>query len=415
MIIGLLLSWSIDSFARDPSFESQRKCRGQHPCAALKDHRVRLQRQLNALTSGAKERPRIQFILASLDGLEALRLKDRTLAGSSVERFKKVVTAGSKHYLADDALVMIARLRMLRGDRKRALSALKQVACHYRKGDMLERVHKLWSRWSPDPEMGLCSDGRRPARSVAPAKAKSKSPQKQAIDGLTVTGGGGLEAAVEKVERIVVDPGHGGRDPGALGRGGEKEADLAYLLSMDLVQILRRKGFEVLVTRTKEQGLSLAERTRFANQQKADLFLSIHVSAAEHRDAHGVETYYLNTGSDRYATRLAARENKQTEEQLSTLAFILADLSTKGNTVDSRSLARLLQAEMGGLPTDRKNELRAALFYVLLGARMPAVLFEAGFMTNDGDLRRLQNPSTRLDLAKRLARGVERFAASVDE
>ncbi len=413
LIIALAVLLSDVAFARDPSFKAQRRCKGKHPCAVLKAHRARLQRSLKTLKSGAKERVRVQFILASLDGLEALRLNDKALAGQSVERFKIVVNSGPSHFLADDALVMIARLRVLRGDRKRALIALKQVACHYRESDMLSRVHKSWAQWSPDPEMGPCSDGRRPAKARTKTTAPVKAPKSGMIGGLTETGGGGLEAAVEKIERIVVDPGHGGEDPGALGRGGEREADMAYLLSLDLVQVLRAKGFEVLMTRTKSQGLSLAERTRFANQQRADLFLSIHVSAAEHQRAHGVETYYLNTGSDRYATRLAARENKQTEEQLSTLAFILADLSTKGNTVDSRSLARLLQAEMKGLATDRKNELRAALFYVLLGARMPAVLFEAGFMTNDGDLRRLQDPVARMDLAKRLARGVERFAASV--
>lgn len=409
-----LLFWGGQAGARDPAFQAQRKCKGAHPCSGLQAHILRLRERLNKVRG--RDRVRVQFILASLDGLEALRLNDKALAGQSVERFKKVAKAGPSHHLADDALVMMARLRILRGDKKRALLSLKQVACHYRKSDMVGRVQQLWMRWSEDPEMGKCADGKQPARpagSKADGKTEPVKPTK-VVDGLVDTGGGALHAAVERIERIVIDPGHGGSDPGALGPGNLKESDLAYALASDLAMVLRDEGYDVQMTREEDEGLKLAQRTRFANQQDADLFISIHVSSADNSRAHGVETYYLNTGSDRYATRLAARENQQTEEQVSTLAFILADLATKGNTVDSRALAKLLQAEMKGLASDRKKELRAALFYVLLGARMPAVLFEAGFMSNADDVARLQNDRTRLDLARRIAKGIQRFADYVD-
>lgn len=153
-------------------------------------------------------------------------------------------------------------------------------------------------------------------------------------------------AAGLKVRRVVIDPGHGGKDTGAIGSGGTKEKDLTLAIARRLKRHLEGMGLEVLLTREEDVYLDLEERTRFANEKQADLFLSIHVNAAENRKARGIETYTLNLNSDRYAMRLAARENASSSKRIGDLQFILADLATKANTDDSIRLARLVQSEL---------------------------------------------------------------------
>src|SRR5690606_23483394 len=130
------------------------------------------------------------------------------------------------------------------------------------------------------------------------------------------------------------------------GPDGAKEKDLTLAMAKKLRTYLEEKGLEVLLTRESDRTLSLEERTRFANEKGADLFLSLHVNAAHNRKAHGIETYTLNLNSDRYAMRLAARENASSERRIGELQFILADLATKANTDDSVKLARLVQSKM---------------------------------------------------------------------
>src|SRR5690606_24070158 len=156
------------------------------------------------------------------------------------------------------------------------------------------------------------------------------------------------------------------------------EKDLTLAMAKKLRRHLEAMGLEVLLTREDDRTLSLEERTRFANEKGADLFLSLHVNAAQNRSAHGIETYTLNLNSDRYATRLAARENASSERTLGDLQFILADLATKANTDDSVKLAELVQRKMvsrarGRFGQDAVRDLgvKQALFFVLVGAKMP--------------------------------------------
>lgn len=218
-----------------------------------------------------------------------------------------------------------------------------------------------------------------------------------------------MKRSLQRVRRIVLDPGHGGKDPGAVGRGGVREADLAYDLTVAVAKVLRARGYQVLMTRGRHQGKSLRARTEYANRHQADLFISIHLNAAK-RKAYGFEVYYLDVGADRYARRLAARENRQSEEEVDALRYILADLATKGNAVDSRRLAAALTESVDGFRTNRKKEVRSALFAVLLGARMPAVLIEAGFVTDADDVKRVQTAKRRRATAKHLADGIDAFA-----
>ncbi len=215
--------------------------------------------------------------------------------------------------------------------------------------------------------------------------------------------------------RIVIDPGHGGRDPGAIGPGGLREKDVTLAIARELAQLLRKRlGCRVRLTRDRDRYLSLEQRTAIANAFGADLFISIHANASRSRRAQGVETYYLSRASDRAARRLAARENMGREEDLAEMEHILADVVLAAKVEDSRRLARMIQesvvAELSRTygPV-RDLGVKRGPFYVLAGAVMPSVLVETAFITHPREGRRLADRRYRRRLAEALAAGVERF------
>ncbi len=219
-----------------------------------------------------------------------------------------------------------------------------------------------------------------------------------------------------KVKRVVIDPGHGGVDDGATGPTGLKEKDATLAISLKLKEKLEKQGYEVLLTREMDRFVSLEDRARFANRSKGDLFVSVHCNAYKDRKLRGTETYTLNVTSDRYAIRLAARENAASERTLSDLQFILADLATKANTDESRKLARAVQSELISAQEGSKGKVRdlgvkQALFYVLLGAKMPSVLVETAFISNPEDEKLLADAGHQQEFASAIAEGIERFTA----
>jgi N-acetylmuramoyl-L-alanine amidase len=217
-----------------------------------------------------------------------------------------------------------------------------------------------------------------------------------------------------KVRRIVIDPGHGGHDTGAIGKKGTREKDVALAISQKVAAQLRESGLEVLLTREDDRFIRLEDRARFANEARGDLFISIHCNSAPSRKLRGVETYTLNTSADRYSIRLAARENASSEKGISDLQFILADLATKANTEESsrlathvqKSLVSTLGAEYSGIKNLGTKE---ALFYVLLGAKMPAILVETSFLSHAEEEQRLASEAYQEDVARSIAQGVEEF------
>jgi N-acetylmuramoyl-L-alanine amidase len=218
-----------------------------------------------------------------------------------------------------------------------------------------------------------------------------------------------------KAFRIVVDPGHGGKDPGALGPGGLLEKDVVLAVAKDLAELLKeRLACEVKLTRSDDRFIPLEERTAIANAFGADLFVSIHANASPSGEANGVETYYLERASDRAARRLAAQENASSEAALSEIEHILADLLLTSKVRESRRLAEVVQeALVSGLREhyDRVTSLgvKRAPFYVLTGAVMPAVLVETAFITHPEESRRLADPGYRRRTAEAVAKGVEKF------
>jgi N-acetylmuramoyl-L-alanine amidase len=217
-----------------------------------------------------------------------------------------------------------------------------------------------------------------------------------------------------KVRRVIIDPGHGGHDTGAIGKEGTREKDITLAISQKLAAQLKERGLEVILTRDEDRYIRLEDRAQFANEARGDLFISVHCNSAASAKLHGVETYTLNISSDRYSIRLAARENASTEKGISDLQFILADLATKANTGESTRLASQVQKSLiGQLSHDYSGVkdlgTKEALFYVLLGVKMPAILVETSFLSHSEEEQRLNSEAYQDSVAQSIAQGVEEF------
>lgn len=219
--------------------------------------------------------------------------------------------------------------------------------------------------------------------------------------------------------RIMLDPGHGGHDPGARGPNGTYEKDIVLALSHLLGRKLAsRLPVEVLFTRTADVFVPLEERTARANAAKADLFLSLHANASPNPAMQGIETYYLNNTDDRATIRLAAMENGLLSQRHSRrepgLSYILSDLIQKGKEEESIVLARHLQEAMvlrakEHYPSVRNLGVKKGPFYVLVGAHMPCVLVEVAFLSHRVEGQHLLSPKYQEALAEGLFLGIARF------
>jgi N-acetylmuramoyl-L-alanine amidase len=216
----------------------------------------------------------------------------------------------------------------------------------------------------------------------------------------------------------VLDPGHGGRDPGARGYAVEKEVTLA--IARRLAVLLReRLAATGILTRARDTTLSLAARTARANSEGADLFLSIHANASPNSRLNGVETYYLNDTDDRATIRLAAMENglpaaRKRVRGRADLRYILSDLVQVGKMEESVALAGAIQRALVGHLDERYPGVadlgvKRGPFYVLVGAHMPCVLVETSFLTHPGEGRRLAGNAYREAVAEGLFIGIARF------
>lgn len=212
------------------------------------------------------------------------------------------------------------------------------------------------------------------------------------------------------VRKIVVDPGHGGKDPGAMAFG-LKEKDIVLAVSKKLAKELKTAyRYEVILTRTKDVYLPLEERTAVANTQKSDLFLSIHVNASADKASNGIETYFLNLATDANAMRVAALENATSTHSIGEMQDILASLMKNSKIDESSRLARFVQTNLiSGLNKTYKLRdlgVKQAPFYVLIGAEMPAILAEISFITNPEEAKLLQTDEYLDKIAKQIAAGV---------
>lgn len=223
------------------------------------------------------------------------------------------------------------------------------------------------------------------------------------------------------VKRIVIDPGHGGKDPGC-DIGNLKEKDITLDLAKKLKAKIEKEiaGCEVLLTRDKDVSMPLEARTGFANENNADLFISLHVNAHKQSSVYGLETYFLNIATDESAVMVAARENATSEKRISDLQSILNDLLLNTKIGESSKLAYKVQ---DGMMANIKKTYRMrkdlgvkqAPFVVLIGARMPAILVEIGFITNPTEKKRLLNNDYRILIADGITSGISSYIKSIEQ
>jgi N-acetylmuramoyl-L-alanine amidase len=236
--------------------------------------------------------------------------------------------------------------------------------------------------------------------------------------GSVLTPGKGKPPPVSAIGKIVLDPGHGGKDPGAIGVGGIAEKDIVLAVAKKLERKLKQEmGVEVVLTRRDDRFISLEDRTAIANAQGADLFISLHMNASPNGEARGLETYYLDNTNDEGSIRLAARENGTSRRNISDLQFILSDMTQNMKLEDSIALAHhLQQALVEGISTrlaDVKDlGVKKALFNVLVGARMPSVLVEMFFITNKAEGHAMSQETYQNAVVDALYDGIQKYKES---
>lgn len=218
------------------------------------------------------------------------------------------------------------------------------------------------------------------------------------------------------VRRIVIDAGHGGKDGGAPGyQKGLHEKAITLSLARKLADQIRREiGCEVVLTRGGDSFLTLEERTAIANTKNADLFVSIHTNACRSNNAYGIETYILNIATDEDAMEVAARENATSTKNISDLQMILRDLMQNTKINESSRLAGFVQGSLCGhlkknYSRIKDKGVKQAPFYVLLGAQMPAVLIEAGFISDKTECGRLADTSYQNKVCEGIVKGIKEY------
>ncbi|MDW7772326.1 MAG: N-acetylmuramoyl-L-alanine amidase [Desulfobulbaceae bacterium] len=251
-----------------------------------------------------------------------------------------------------------------------------------------------------EPFIILEARHKRKPGSAAEKKAAFRKP------GLTLAQQLGL-----RVRKIVIDPGHGGKDPGAMANGLREKDITLQVAKKTAARLADRYEYEITLTRDSDTSLPLEERTAIANTSKADLFVSIHVNAHPSDTVRGIETFYLNLASNTEAMRVAARENATTTHHISDLQDILSELMQNSKIQESSILADYVQNSLisGLQDTPYKTEnlgVKQAPFYVLLGAEMPAVLAEISFLSNREDAARLRDEKYLDEIAAKIAAGV---------
>jgi N-acetylmuramoyl-L-alanine amidase len=218
-----------------------------------------------------------------------------------------------------------------------------------------------------------------------------------------------------KLQRVIIDPGHGGHDTGTIGPSGFTEKELVLDVSKRLKELIEKElGAEVVMTRDEDKFIPLETRTAIANQQEGDLFVSIHANSSKFRTVRGVETYYLNLTTSREALDVATRENAASEHSIHELQELSKKILLHDKVEESRELARVVQKSLAS----RKNSgmdrgVKQAPFIVLMGANMPSILSEISFISNPQEEKLLKTPEYREAIAESLFAGIKSYSESL--
>jgi N-acetylmuramoyl-L-alanine amidase len=251
-----------------------------------------------------------------------------------------------------------------------------------------------------------------PAGPIVPP-APAAAPPKNLNGGFSIARQLGLG-----VSRIVIDPGHGGHDPGAIGKG-VTEAELVLDIALRVEKLLQGvPGVDVILTRRTDEFIQLQERTAIANREGADLFLSIHANASGNGQARGVETYFLNFANTMSAAAVAARENAASGQAMGSLPDIVKSIALNNKLHESRDFATQVQRAMlerlrGANRSLKDLGVKQAPFVVLIGAAMPSVLAEISFVTNAQEARLLKGTAYRQRIAEALFNAIRKYQGTL--
>jgi N-acetylmuramoyl-L-alanine amidase len=317
-----------------------------------------------------------------------------------------------------DGVVRQARIAKQPNDRLRIAFDLQGTPRH--------SVYSLYNPYRividferPVAAVATAADPGRRAASPAPARSASTPPAPPSRPAANSRGGFSLSRQLGLgVSRIVIDPGHGGHDPGAQVRG-LNEAELVLDIAMRLEQLLvREPGVAVVLTRRTNAFVTLEERTAIANRSSADLFLSIHANASANAAVRGFETYFLDFASSPEAEAIAARENASSSKTMGNLPDLVKAIALNNKIDESRDFAAMLQESMHErlLKLDRTARslgVKQAPFMVLVGATMPSALTEVSFLTHRQEATLLRNTSYRQQIAEALMRGILNYQQSL--
>lgn len=220
------------------------------------------------------------------------------------------------------------------------------------------------------------------------------------------------------IKKIVIDPGHGGKDPGAIGVNVIKEKDITLTVAKQLADLLKEDGFAVYLTRDKDIYLSLEERTAIANSLEADLFISIHVNSSRNRRLRGIETYYLNFAVTESEMEVAARENATSEKSVGELQKLIKKIMLNSKIRESMDFATVVHNNL--IQEVKKNHdtinlgIKKAPFYVLIGAQMPAILVELSFLSNPVDVKKFSDKNFMIALAEGIKSGIIKYSETLN-
>jgi N-acetylmuramoyl-L-alanine amidase len=262
----------------------------------------------------------------------------------------------------------------------------------------------------------------KPAETKQPVGESTKSRETPKAPRTTKSGPRSLSRALGlKIGRVVLDPGHGGNDHGTTGPSGLTEKELVLDVAMRLGALIeQRMGSEVVYTRTADTYVGLEERTALANERRADLFLSIHANSSPLRGISGAEVYYLNLTTSREAMDVAARENAGHGKSIFELREMIQKIALTDKLDESKEFATRLQAALSSawsrMNASAKNRgVKKAPFVVLIGAAMPSVLAEIGFLSNARDEALMRKPDQRQRMAEALYKGIEQYVSGIGQ
>lgn len=311
----------------------------------------------------------------------------------------------------DDTLLSSARLAQNRGNKARLVLDLRGSVAFdaFWLSNPTRLVIDIRSAGMPRAERTLLALSSSSATPDAPRAASTTADGKHSL----------TRALGLKLDRILIDAGHGGHDTGSIGPGGLREKDVVLEVSNRLGKLLaQRMGAEVIYTRQKDEFIPLEERSEIANKRGADLMISIHCNSAPTSKVRGIETYYLSFTSDPWELSVASLENAAAESSINELQDLVAKIALDDKIEESREFATKVQSRLHrGVvkhsSSIRDRGIRKAPFVVLIGAKMPAVLVEIGFISNRTDEGLMRKSSFRQEIAEHLYEGISEYASSL--